>query len=55
MSRPEPVHEPHKIKTVRPTFFPSLTERKRNLIQADFNLLNLLPQQVTFDMSSWGS
>lgn len=55
MSRPLPVHEPHKIKTVRRTFFPALEERKKNLIAASFNVLNLTPSQVTFDMSSWGS
>jgi len=55
MSRPLPVHEPHKIKTVRRTSFPTFEERKRNLIAASFNVLNLTPSQVTFDMCSWGS
>ena len=55
MSRSLPVHEPHKIKTVRRTSFPTFEERKRNLIAASFNVLNLTPSQVTFDMCSWGS
>ena len=50
-----PVHEPHKIKTVRRTSFPTLEQRKRKLIEAHFNVLKLTPSQVTFDMVSWGS
>ncbi len=50
-----PVHEPHKVKTVRRTNFPTLEQRKRNLIDAHFNVLKLTPSQVTFDMDSWGS
>ena len=38
-----PVHEPHKIKTVRPIAFPTLEERKRNLSAAHFNVFNLTP------------
>ncbi|MFV1959242.1 MAG: tryptophanase, partial [Planctomycetota bacterium] len=49
------MHEPHKIKTVRRTSFPTFIERKKNLIAAHFNVLNLTPRQVTFDMVSWGS
>ena len=55
MSRPLPVHEPHKIKTVRRTFFPTIEKRKHSLIAASFNVLNLTPSQVTFDMCSWGT
>ena len=29
--------------------------RKKNLIEAHFNVLNLTPGDVTFDMVSWGS
>jgi tyrosine phenol-lyase len=46
------IHEPHKIKTVRLLPFPSLEERKKNLADAKFNVFNLLPSQVTFDMCS---
>ncbi|MGD8920346.1 MAG: tryptophanase [Gammaproteobacteria bacterium] len=46
------IHEPHKIKTVRLLPFPSLEERKKNLAEAKFNVFNLLPSQVTFDMCS---
>ena len=45
-------HEPHKIKTVRLLPFPTLEERKKYLAEARFNVFNLLPAQVTFDMSS---
>ena len=45
-------HEPHKIKTVRLLPFPTLEERKKNLAEAKFNVFNLLPSQVTFDMCS---
>ncbi len=50
-----PIHEPHKIKTVRPIAFPTLEERKRNLQKAHFNVFNLTPTQVTFDMCSFGT
>lgn len=50
-----PLHEPHKIKTVRPIAFPSLEERKRNLSMARFNVFQLTPSQVTFDMVSYGT
>jgi len=46
------IHEPHKIKTVRLLPFPSLDERKQDLAKAQFNVFNLLPSQVTFDMCS---
>lgn len=51
-------HEPHKIKTVRLTRLGkqlSLQERKRNLIDVDFNVYHLTPSQVSFDMSSVGT
>ncbi len=50
-----PLHEPHKIKTVRLVAFPTLEERKRNLSRAHFNIFNLTPSQVTFDMVSYGT
>jgi len=46
------IHEPHKIKTVRLLPFPTLEERKKYLAEAKFNVFNLLPSQVTFDMCS---
>jgi tyrosine phenol-lyase len=49
------VHEPHKIKTVRPVSFPSLEERKKYLAEAHFNVFNLTPSQVGFDMCSLGT
>ncbi|HVS13667.1 MAG TPA: tryptophanase [Thermoanaerobaculia bacterium] len=49
------VHEPHKTKTVRPVCFPSLEERRRHLAQAHFNVFNLIPSQVAFDMCSLGT
>jgi tyrosine phenol-lyase len=49
------VHEPHKIKTVRPASFPSLQERKKYLAEAHFNVFNLTPSQVGFDMCSLGT
>lgn len=55
MATPVPVHEPHKVKTVRPIAFPALEARKHNLVAAHFNVFNLTPQQVTFDMVSYGS
>ncbi len=50
-----PIHEPHKFKTIRPIKFPSLEERKRNLSAARFNVFQLTPSQVTFDMVSYGT
>jgi tyrosine phenol-lyase len=50
-----PLHEPHKIKTVRLVAFPTLEERKRNLSRAHFNTFNLVPSQVSFDMLSYGT
>ncbi|NJD19464.1 MAG: hypothetical protein FIA95_09320, partial [Gemmatimonadetes bacterium] len=67
MSRPEtpsdhdrasgsfPVAEPHKIKTVRLLAFPTLEERKKNLADAGFNVFDLTPAQITFDMTSGGT
>ncbi len=55
MPIPTPLHEPHKIKTVRLIAFPSLEERKRNLSRAHFNVFNLTPSQVGFDMASYGT
>jgi tyrosine phenol-lyase len=49
------VHEPHKIKTIRPVAFPSLEERKKSLAEAHFNVFNLTPSQVGFDMCSLGT
>ena len=46
------LHEPHKIKTVRLLPFPTVEERKQFLAGAQFNVFNLLPSQVTFDMCS---
>jgi len=48
-------HEPHKIKTVRLLAFHTLEERKQFLADADFNVFNLTPSQVTFDMCSLGT
>ncbi|NNK64526.1 MAG: tryptophanase, partial [Gemmatimonadetes bacterium] len=47
--------EPHKIKTVRLLAFPTLGERKKYLSDAHFNVFNLTPTQVTFDMCSHGT
>ena len=47
-----PVHEPHKIKTVRLLHFPTLEERRRCLADARFNVFHLGPSRVTFDMCS---
>ena len=55
MPIPVPHHEPHKIKTVRLVSFPTLEERKRNLANAHFNVFNLTPSQVNFDMTSHGT
>ncbi len=48
-------HEPHKIKTVRRVLSPSLEERRRHLAKAHFNVFNLTPSQLTFDMCSLGT
>ena len=48
-------HEPHKIKTIRPISFPTLEERKKYLAKAHFNVFNLTPSQVAFDMCSLGT
>lgn len=50
-----PVAEPHKIKTVRLLAFPTLEERKKNLADARFNVFNLTPDQIVFDMTSLGT
>ena len=50
-----PTHEPHKIKTVRLLAFPTVEERKQHLAEAHFNVFNLTPAQVTFDMCSLGA
>lgn len=50
-----PVHEPHKIKTVRLISFPTLEERKRFLAEAHFNVWNLTPSQINFDMTSYAT
>ncbi len=55
MASSNPVHEPHKIKTVRHIAFPTLEQRKRNLAGAHFNVWNLAPSQVTYDMCSYGT
>jgi tyrosine phenol-lyase len=48
-------HEPHKIKTVRPVSLPTLEQRRKYLAEADFNVFNLTPSQVGFDMCSLGT
>lgn len=50
-----PLHEPHKIKTVRLLSFPSFEERKKHLAEARFNVFNLTPSELTFDMCSYGT
>lgn len=50
-----PTHEPHKIKTVRLVSFPTLEERKRYLADAHFNVFNLTPSQINFDLVSTGT
>ncbi len=55
MPTPKPIHEPHKIKTIRHVAFPALEERKRHLMEAHFNVWNLTPSQVSFDMASIGT
>jgi tyrosine phenol-lyase len=52
MSTHIPSHEPHKIKTVRLLSFPTVEERRKHLADARFNVFNLTPRQVTFDMCS---
>ncbi len=52
MKRRSPDHEPHKIHTVRLLTFFTPEERKTQLADADFNVFNLTPDQVTFDMCS---
>lgn len=47
--------EPHKIKTVRLISFPTLEERKKHLANAHFNVFNLTPSQINFDMASVGT
>jgi tyrosine phenol-lyase len=54
MSQPSPLCEPHKIKTVRLLSFPTVEERKKHLAEARFNVFNLTPSQVSFDMCSLG-
>jgi tyrosine phenol-lyase len=55
MARPVPLAEPHKIKTVRLLSFPTIEERKRHLAEARFNVFNLTPSQLAFDMCSTGT
>jgi len=55
MPIPSPIQEPHKIKTVRLVSFPTLEERKRHLADAHFNVFNLTPSQINFDMVSYGT
>ena len=55
MPVPQPIHEPHKFKTVRLVSFPSLEERKRSLARAHFNVFNLMPAEIVFDMVSFGT
>jgi tyrosine phenol-lyase len=50
-----PRYEPHKIKTVRQVSFPSAEARKRFLAEAHFNVFNLTPSQIAFDMVSLGT
>ena len=52
---PTPLHEPHKIKTVRHISFPSLETRKKALAKVNFNVFHLTPAQVSFDMCSLGT
>jgi tyrosine phenol-lyase len=55
MSTGAPQHEPHKIKTVQLIAFPTLEERKKALATAHFNVFNLTPAQVAYDMCSYGT
>jgi tyrosine phenol-lyase len=50
-----PIHEPHKIKTVRLVSFPTSEERKRHLADAHFNVFHLTPSRINFDMMSYGT
>jgi tyrosine phenol-lyase len=52
---PTPLHEPHKIKTVRRLVFPTLEERKSALARVGFNVFHLTPAQVSFEMASLGT
>ncbi len=52
---PTTLHEPHKIKTVRLVSFPAIEARKKHLAGAGFNVFNLTPSQITFDMCSMGT
>ncbi len=55
MARTAQTYEPHKIKTVRLISFPTIEQRKRNLVAARFNVLHLTQSQVSFDMCSTGT
>ncbi len=55
LGRAAPVHEPHKIKTVRRAPFSTVTQRRRWLADLGFNVLSLTPDQITFDMVSRGT
>ena len=55
MPSPSPIHEPHKAKVVRLLSFPTLEQRKRSLARAHFNVFNLTPSEVAFDMVSYGT
>ncbi len=55
MPVPTPRHEPHKTKTVRQLSFPTAEARKRFLADAHFNVYNLTPSQIAFDMVSFGT
>ena len=55
MPVPTPRHEPHKIKTIRQLSCPSPDARKRFLADAHFNVFNLTPSQIAFDMVSFGT
>src|SRR5512133_642733 len=50
-----PIHEPHKTKTVRLVSFPTPEERKRSLARAHFNVFNMTPSEIAFDMVSYGT
>ena len=50
-----PLHEPHKIKTVRLVSFPTPEERKRHLADVHSNVFHLTPSQLNFDMMSYGT
>ena len=55
MKTQPPLHEPHKIKTIRHLAFPRFEERKRLLAEAHFNVFNLTPSQISFDLCSSGT